>query len=286
MLEKIKTTIHKLVGKKPPNNSVPHTEKAEDVAVEMLGFAGKMITYSKSVYIYDNPNNLVVFNANVAVNGAKVWHGDLDLTKDWRKIVDLGARLNARVDVYYESSYRFDNVPKDGDEVFTYDPIHGPSIGQNVSHLYEPNLDFKGDPMVKKENWIIREDKQVTNFQPTDGSSFSRSDFKRYSVNLPNLSKIKGTKKYGSPWVQLQSELIKMYGKDKTAKFYPDLWLSNSDYNKLSLAHHQWAQKYYKELHPVKAEQAASMDEFQFAPCALSKECSWAKTGSAYVRKK
>jgi hypothetical protein len=80
-----------------------------DVAEELLGPAGRMITLSKSRYRERFPDHVVIFNANICVRGSKIWHGDLDLTVDESKVVDLADRLGKTVFVLYEGDGRFAN---------------------------------------------------------------------------------------------------------------------------------------------------------------------------------
>lgn len=54
-----------------------------EILVENLGRPGRMISASKSGYQLRHPNNIVIFNANIAIVGYnKIWYGDLDLTAD------------------------------------------------------------------------------------------------------------------------------------------------------------------------------------------------------------
>lgn len=75
----------------------------------MLGHSGRMIAGSKSTYRRYYPKNLIVFNANVLVGGKKVWHGDLDITRDEALLVRLAELVQEEVHVLYEMDGRFDN---------------------------------------------------------------------------------------------------------------------------------------------------------------------------------
>jgi hypothetical protein len=46
-----------------------------------LGEPGRMVGYSKTLYMDAHSDHAVVFNANVCFNDGKVWWGDLDLTE-------------------------------------------------------------------------------------------------------------------------------------------------------------------------------------------------------------
>ncbi len=79
---------------------------------DILGESGRMIAGSKSAYCRSNPDNLVVFNANICTTNGKVWFGDLDITKDSDKLKEAAEALNCRLYVLYESDARFGNEDK------------------------------------------------------------------------------------------------------------------------------------------------------------------------------
>lgn len=100
-------------------------EACESVVEEILGPAGRLISWSKSGYCEDNPDHVPVFNANVALSPAfKVWHGDLDLTLDEPLLLDLARRTGRIVYVLYEHDGRFrhEQEPLVADAVFSATP--------------------------------------------------------------------------------------------------------------------------------------------------------------------
>ncbi len=85
-------------------------------AEERLGMAGRMIAGSKSGYCKAYPQNVPIFNSNLAVKtGAfgkkaeKIWHGDLDLTEDCAKLRKLSEDLEKPLYVIREMDGRFGN---------------------------------------------------------------------------------------------------------------------------------------------------------------------------------
>ncbi len=84
----------------------------ENALKQRLGVKGKMLSFSKSTYSYDNPRNLVVFNSNLFIktNGKyqKIWHGDLDVTKSFKDLLFIHKRLGKNLYVLYEMDGRFD----------------------------------------------------------------------------------------------------------------------------------------------------------------------------------
>lgn len=70
---------------------------------------------SKSMYREANPDNLVLFNANIITKShGKIWWGDLDLTKDFKKLKSVAKEIGEPLYVLYEMDARFgaenDNV--------------------------------------------------------------------------------------------------------------------------------------------------------------------------------
>jgi hypothetical protein len=53
--------------------------------------------------------HLTVFNANVCVGHAKVWWGDLNLTLDESRLLDLASQAGETITVLYEADGRFEH---------------------------------------------------------------------------------------------------------------------------------------------------------------------------------
>jgi len=97
----------------------------ERAVLATLGPSGRMIALSKQHYGDAHPDHVVVFNANVCVSPArKVWHGDVDLTRDESMLHELARRTGAIVYVLYEHDGRFANErrPLVAEAVFSVTP--------------------------------------------------------------------------------------------------------------------------------------------------------------------
>lgn len=71
---------------------------------------GRMIGGSKSRYKEMNPEEFVVFNANVVhPKDGKIWNGDLSITKDEKTLKNISKELGEPLYVLYESDCRFEN---------------------------------------------------------------------------------------------------------------------------------------------------------------------------------
>lgn len=79
----------------------------QEAVYELLGWPGRMISFSKSGYRERRPDHAAVFNANVCLLDGKVWFGDLDLTVDEPRILALAERLGQVVFVLYEGDGHF-----------------------------------------------------------------------------------------------------------------------------------------------------------------------------------
>ena len=70
---------------------------------------GRMISGSKSGYRERYPDNLVVFNANIATKSrGKIWFGDLDVTIDYEKLEKVAETLKEDLYILHEMDGRFE----------------------------------------------------------------------------------------------------------------------------------------------------------------------------------
>lgn len=78
-------------------------------ATEILGMCGRMVDASKSDYSRAHPGHIVVFNSNVCTEDGKIWYGDIDVTLDKAKLIELAKAIGKDVHVLYEMDGRFEN---------------------------------------------------------------------------------------------------------------------------------------------------------------------------------
>lgn len=68
-------------------------KKNEKDLCELLATNGfcisRMISGSKSGYLDLYPKSYVVFNANIVTKEGKVWYGDIDITRDGKKLKEI-----------------------------------------------------------------------------------------------------------------------------------------------------------------------------------------------------
>ena len=76
-----------------------------------IGFSGRMISGSKTLYNNQHPDNIVVFNANIFIDGLnppKIWYGDIDITKENTKLYLIAKEIGANIYILREHDGRFD----------------------------------------------------------------------------------------------------------------------------------------------------------------------------------
>lgn len=80
----------------------------EEVAAGLGLPNGRLISQSKSGYHRLYPRSFAMFNASIADDAGKLlWWGDLDLTVDEAKLVELAQALGQRLHLLFEGSTHF-----------------------------------------------------------------------------------------------------------------------------------------------------------------------------------
>jgi len=123
-------------------------------------YSGRMIGGSKSGYRKLNPNNDIVFNANIFTPSKhKCWYGDLDITKDAKILQEICNELQEEMIVVSEMLGRF------GAEERTYEEIEAdahakfiPNENEYLGRVYEGYHGVTIDKMIimtnKGVDWI------------------------------------------------------------------------------------------------------------------------------------
>jgi hypothetical protein len=122
------------------------------VIEEHLGLPGRMVSGSKSSYRRRHPSRLVAFNANLLIEGEKVWWGDIDVTADEKALVAIAGSLDADVRVLYELDGRFRNEKEPKRERFLYwSNGREHRLGKREAELYERR---RGRILRKRDGWV------------------------------------------------------------------------------------------------------------------------------------
>jgi hypothetical protein len=137
------------------HDSVP----VEKALLATVGPSGRMISYSKSRYREAHPEHVAVFNANICLGpGRKVWHGDLDVTKDEPLLHDLARRTGTIVYVLYEFDGRFKNAdtPLIAEAVFSVTPSGHTRFGEvYVERAADGTLRRRKLPTVRHRRFVF-----------------------------------------------------------------------------------------------------------------------------------
>ena len=99
---------------------------------------GRLISGSKTLYRKRYPKNFVCFNANIFVEDlGKVWWGDIDITKEHKKLLEIAEKLNLDLYILYEMDGRFGNENRnDFKNTSVWNTKDG--LGEIVSRYYTP----------------------------------------------------------------------------------------------------------------------------------------------------
>jgi hypothetical protein len=110
-----------------------------------LGYSGRMISGSKSLYREKHPDNFVIFNSNICTESGKIWYGDIDLTFDQEKLEILANALGEKIYVLYESDARFKNEEKPllNQSAVIFYPDKPYEIGSRVKDYVNEDLTMK-----------------------------------------------------------------------------------------------------------------------------------------------
>lgn len=238
---------------------------------KILGMMGRMVGGSKSIYSYDNPKNVIVFNANIATEkDGKVWYGDLDLTLDHEKLVSLNKKIG-KFYVFYESDLRFGKEYGKIDLSKSFCSYDSGKIQGLNAEYYEIK---KGIPKKKKQKKEISSPKK-SHYEDKKG------DFT--VVKIPDISLLK-TDENTSGWLAFQLAIKEMYG-DKAQKIYSNLYLTKEDTLLIDKLTEKMIKKYHKNLHKVKIQQSISMENFSLGCLDFQVTPSWARSGVGYLKK-
>ena len=74
----------------------------------LLGYPGKILTWSKRVYRKQHPDDVIVFNSNIFIEGVKMWFGDLNVTKSREVLSNFAKEYGTKMYILYELDGRFE----------------------------------------------------------------------------------------------------------------------------------------------------------------------------------
>jgi hypothetical protein len=262
--------------------------KVQNTAIKILGHRGRMISGSKGQYSWDNPRNLVKFNANICTaKHGKIWHGDIDVTIEEPKLQKLAKALKEKVYVLSEMDAR----------AFREEESEKES---------KPKLEKAVVVVDAQESWIneslkqyyVRENGKWLEVQKDKDEEYDyKSEWPEYSLEYKEseytpfkLPRIYPGKTKVSPlerlYKQLQAEVEKKRGHKKEQKY--DIYLMAVDYRKLHACMEEW----FIKVHGLKKGTYALQREMNWLSLSMPSEfyhCKigpvWGKAGYAYLKK-
>lgn len=87
-----------------------------------VGQVGRMLSFSKLIYLRDHKTHWVLFNANIYIkyNGkfTKVWYGDLNITKDIKELKGFAKSINHDIYILKEWDGRDESTATSDTAVF------------------------------------------------------------------------------------------------------------------------------------------------------------------------
>jgi hypothetical protein len=245
------------------------------IAREYLGDVGKMVGASKSIYTYDNPSNIVIFNANLATKeDGKFWYGDIDLTLSMDSLIDTAKDIGKDVYVLYEMDARFENEdnPKLDKAVLVVSPKGQLKWSESMDKIVVKSGD--------KYTLNLLDEKEES---PAPKQVLNKSDYKE--IDLPAISEIKATLKE-DPLSSLQHYFIDKFGREEAEEVYRNLYVTKSYMDKLEEKVEKWANKKLKGYHPVKIKQSIAWYMLDMSPSNFQSEQEWENPNKGYIKKK
>lgn len=109
-----------------------------EIIEKHLGQIGSVITFSKSNYRIKHPNNIVIFNCNIIIEGKKIWYGDIDVTLFKRDLLDISKEINKDIYLLYEMDARFDKElnPNLHNFAVKFEPNNNIQLHKRLSDYY------------------------------------------------------------------------------------------------------------------------------------------------------
>jgi hypothetical protein len=106
---------------------------------EKIGWAGRMISGSKSGYRTLHPNNFALFNSNICTKTGKIWWGDIDLTESKQVLLDIAESTGEEIYVLFEMDGRFENEdsPKLDKAVVVFYPDQMFKVREDLQEYYQ-----------------------------------------------------------------------------------------------------------------------------------------------------
>lgn len=112
--------------------------ETETKVYAIMGWPGKMLSASKSMYDKKYPTHATFYNGNLFTNDKKIWFGDIDVTIEMPKLVEVAKVMKTFIYVLREMDGRFESEenPDLTKAIFTIQPNGETALNQKFSAYY------------------------------------------------------------------------------------------------------------------------------------------------------
>lgn len=258
----------------------------ERAARESLGFAGRMLGASKGRYRMRYSEDVVVFNANVVTSVRKIWHGDLNITRDLKFLKKLAKEIDTNVYVMSESDARFEKeinydvslavalITPDGTVSLKDNDWYYVKRGVPKQHTQESYDKAHPDEVLKREfdarMWKQKRLKEL-----------NEEDY--VAIEIPDLKEFKSRSTKVSPLDKLHKALIDKFGKERAQFLVLNMWLPDAWHEEFNQLLTEYCRKILK-IDDYETNKAVGYACFS-TPCNFQVTPEWTKPNTGYVRK-
>lgn len=277
-------------------------QKLLESCINSFGSLGNMVSYSKGQYRYDNPKNLVVFNANIySPDFGKIWYGDIDLTEKHRELRDLSMEYGTPLYVLYEMDGRFENEDVPALENYVVKATAGTlKLKESAMEI----TDLEGNVVKASGFYYIHSDGSPKVYTSSEHKKINLAYYKALAaidskrtkeemklIKPDDYTAIKLNIKYSlkskyNPLSQLYKKFIKLCGddKDKAQELFDSLVWTRKEEKAFEQALVKWIKVHHKGLSKYRIDKEVAWMKLETPRNFRPKDPKWA-TGKFYLEK-
>lgn len=269
---------------------------------QILGPRFKILSFSKGQYSSDYPDHLVIFNSVIVSSRyKKVWHGDLDITKDEEKIKDVSSFLQDTLYVLYESDGKFENSEKplinkhvikidfsENNPITIVNPMYSNAIiRNNEGNLIRKPIPKPTEEEIKKKKELIKQSYRKEDFSVVNivEQTSGYDDFDDLNFIDPVIF-FEGVGRYKSP-IHLFFKWLGEVTKTDISETGFDYYVTKETYEEIKDLVKIWLEVFEtKGLSDYRKEQSLNTMLAIYGPSHFIETPNWAEEGRLYLRKK
>lgn len=237
------------------------------IAESCLGKLNKSLTPHSSKYKLENQDNIVIYAAKIFIHKKiLIWHGDLNLTQEYKKVKKLSRKLDTPL---YISYHYFSETLNFSKCIIIYNNfIEFPPESVNF-YFSNEKVPKQLTPSQYEKRYPPKHIKEV----------YKEHDF--VALKLPNPLKFKIVRDT-SPLHKLQQYLIKKFDKKTAQEIYSNLYITPEYEEKLKIQIKKALKKTYPYMRKEQIIDSTSFELFN-APCCFRQRPDWADKDLGYV---